>query len=197
MRRLLFLLVILALWPATGQAAVRISFYSHDFGEYYPHAFVVVSGKTDATGEAAFANYGWTSTAQNILLVVGRPSRGVVTSSSPDYVRSSTEEFSLLLTDAEYQAALQAIETWRSLPQPSYSLAEANCIHFVAAVARAVGLEADPRAGLMLKPKAFLRSVYEANAHEIATRAVQRPPPGPVTERPLAQPLIDAAGVVY
>jgi hypothetical protein len=185
MRRLL-LLFFLLLWPATGHAAVTISFYSRDFGMRYPHAFIVLRGTLDSTGEAVDANFGWTTTAPDLVVVTGRWVKGSTSSVDASYIRKSQEDFSLILTDEEYLAVMARVQDWRARPQPSYSLNEANCVYFVADIARTLGLKADPRAGLMLKPKTFLLRVRDDNRAMLASRglslAVSPPPPPPPAE---------------
>jgi hypothetical protein len=188
MRRLLLPLLLL-LWPATGHAAVTISFYSRDFGMRYPHAFIVLKGTLDSTGEAVNANFGWTSTSSELVIVTQRWVKGSVSSVDAAYIRKSNENFAFDLTDAEYRGVMARVESWRAMPQPSYSLNEANCVFFVADLARTLGLKADPRDGLMLKPKAFLLHVRDENHSALAQRQGQsiaaRPPqtlpavPGP------------------
>ena len=183
------LLLFLLLWPATGHAAVTISVYSRDFGMRYPHAFIVLKGTLDSTGEAVNANFGWTSTSSELVILTQRWVKGSVSSVDAAYIRKSNENFAFVLTDAEYRGGVARVESWRARPQPSYSLNEANCVFFIADLARTLGLKADPRDELMLKPKAFLLHVRDENHSALAQRQGQsiaaRPPqtlpavPGP------------------
>ena len=54
--------LLLLLMAAPGRAAVEISFYSHEFGANFPHAFVVLAGTDDRSGQRIDANYGFTAT---------------------------------------------------------------------------------------------------------------------------------------
>ena len=76
---------------------------------------------------------------------------------------------------SQFTAQSPSTRNWRDLPQPSYSLSDANCVYFVADIARTLGLSADPKPGLMLKPKSFLQSVRDANRGAITNRAQVRP----------------------
>jgi hypothetical protein len=181
MRRLLILLFLL--WPAESHAAVTISFYSRDLGVYYPHAFILLKGALDETGEPVEANFGWTSTAASIVIAGSRHVPGVVTHSDASYVAKSIEDFSFTLTDAEYRTVMARVQYWRDLPQPSYSLNGANCVDFVADIARTLGLRADPQPGLMLKPKSFLRRVRDLNRAAIDAR--NRPAQAAIASPPL------------
>jgi hypothetical protein len=197
MRRLIFLLLFL-LWPATSQAAVTISFYSRDFGAYYPHAFIVLKGTVDETGQKVDANYGWTSTAASIIIAGGRHVPGVISSSDAKYIAKSVEDFSFTLTDAEYRTVMARVQYWRDLPQPSYSLNDNNCVYFVADIARVLGLKADPKPGLMLKPRSYLVSVRQDNRDQIAARSrpqlqLAMPAPTPETLPPPPGMPVEAA----
>jgi len=170
-RSSLFLLLALILVKATpAAAAVEISFHSKDFGTSFPHAFIVLTGTVDATGEAVDTNYGFTVrhlVGPSILL--GRV-QGVVESVGPGYVENSNRHFSMVLSDDQFRQVVALVERWHNLPQPSYSLDRRNCVTFVAELAEVLGLEAETR-GLMRRPRAFLDRVRERNAERIAAAA--------------------------
>ena len=167
----LFLLLVLLLVKATpAAAAVEIRFHSKDFGTSFPHAFIVLTGTVDSTGEAVNANYGFT--VRNPIgpsVLLGRV-RGVVESVGPGYVENSNRHFSMVLSDDQFRQVVALVERWHGLPQPSYSLDRRNCVTFVAEVAELLGLEADTR-GLMRRPRAFLDRVRDRNAERIAAAA--------------------------
>jgi len=161
MIRLLPLLLLLACAPA--EAAVTLVFLSRDFGEVFPHAYVEVTGATDADpGHPVDANYGFTATATTPAILLG-PVAGEIMSVNTIYRRKSLRHFSIRLTDARYAQVMALVETWRTLPGRSYSLNRRNCVHFVAAVARTVGLSAEDDPALMKKPRSFLEKVTRAN----------------------------------
>ena len=168
--RFLIGLLGLLLWAMPAQAAVEITFRSKDFGASFPHAFVVLSGTVDETGEAVDTNYGFT--VRHLIgpsVLFGRV-QGIVESVGDDYVEHSNRHFTMVLTDAEFRSVIALVERWQNLPQPSYSLDRNNCVSFVADVARLLGLEADTR-GVMRRPRAFLDRVRDANATVIAARS--------------------------
>lgn len=169
-------LTLLLLWAAPAGAAVEISFHSKDFGVTFPHAFIVLTGTVDETGEAVEANYGFT--VRHLIgpsVLFGRV-EGTIETVGEDFVEHSNRHFSLTLTDAQYRQVMDLVEHWRTLPQPSYSLDRRNCVSFVAEVATLLSLEADPR-GLMRRPHAFLDRVRERNAERIGEPG---PPAAPV-----------------
>ena len=166
----LFAALFLCLWAGAAQAAVEIRFHSKDFGATFPHAFIVLRGTLETTGEAVDENYGFT-----LRHLVGPSAlfgavEGVVESAGPDYVESSNFHFALRLSDEDYHRVVALVEHWRDLPQPSYRLTRRNCVSFVAEIAALLGLSADPR-GMMRRPRAFLDRVRERNAETIAARA--------------------------
>lgn len=162
------------LWASVAPAAVRIDFHSKDFGATFPHAFIVLRGTLDSTGEAVDANYGFTLRHLVGPSALFGPVEGVVESEGPRYIESSNLHFSLILSDDEYRRVIALVEQWRSLPQPSYRLNRRNCVSFVAEIATLLGLSADPR-GMMRRPRAFLDRVREANAVVLAARVQGAP----------------------
>jgi len=163
-------MLALSLAAAPASAAVEISFHSKDFGTTFPHAFVVLRGTVDATGEAVDANYGFT--VRHLIgpsVLFGRV-QGTIETVGDDFVEHSHRHFALILTDAQYSEVLALVERWRALPQPSYSLDRRNCVTFVAEVATVLGLQAETQ-GLMRRPRAFLDRVRQRNAGLIAAPA--------------------------
>jgi hypothetical protein len=161
-------LALLCFGAGPARAAVEIGFHSKDFGATFPHAFIVLRGTVDATGEQIDANYGFTVRNQIGPSILFRPVRGVMISQSPAYVAGSNHHFSMVLTDEQYRQVVALIDRWRALPQPSYRLDRRNCVSFVAEVATMLGLQADPR-GLMRRPRAFLDRVRRQNLAILAT----------------------------
>lgn len=155
--------MILALFllpaPATGQ--VVISFYSHDMGSTFPHAFVTLKGTTDA-GQPVDTNFGFTAKAVTPAILMGSVG-GKVETSKASYVQSSDRQFSLRLDDRQYADVVALVEKWRTLPGRSYNLNRRNCIHFVGEIAQVVGLKVVFEKGLLKKPKSFLLSVVALN----------------------------------
>lgn len=160
--RLLLLALLLGL-GVPAQAAVTITFLSRDFGESFPHAFVEVTGATDADPATAVdTNYGFTAKAVTPAILMGSVG-GKVDQVDAGYVRKSQRHFAVRLSDAQYAEVLRTVDEWRNLPAPSYNLNRRNCVHFVAAVARAIGLDAADAPGLMKKPRSFLVGVTAKN----------------------------------
>ncbi len=159
---LLSLLFLCAGLTAPARAEVVVSFYSHDFGDRFPHAFVVLKGKIDATGELVDANYGFTATSVSPAILFGSV-RGEVQTSKPDYIARSDRQFDVTIDDATYARLMAKVAEWRDRKQPSYSLNKYNCVHFVMELAEISGLKVDRESKLFKKPKSFLLEVKGLN----------------------------------
>ena len=162
--RLLFLslLLLCAGLTAPARAEVVVSFYSHDFGDRFPHAFIVMKGKLDATGEEIDANYGFTATSVSPAILFGSV-KGEVQTSKPDYIAKSDRQFDVTVDDATYARLLAKVAEWRDREQPSYSLNKYNCVHFVMELAEVAGLTVNRKSKLFKKPKSFLIEVKGLN----------------------------------
>lgn len=168
MRRLrLALLILFLAWAAPAWAQVQIHFYSKDLDASFPHAFVHLTGTIEETGEPVDANYGFTAVRVTPEVLFGAV-RGKIISMDARYIARSDRHFTLTLSDDQYRTVLALVDRWRNLPQPSYRLNSRNCVFFVAEVAAALGLDADPERKLMKKPKSFLQHVLRQNSALIA-----------------------------
>ncbi len=159
---LLSLLLLCAGLTTPARAEVVVSFYSHDFGDRFPHAFIVMKGKLDATGEEIDANYGFTATSVSPAILFGSV-KGEVQTSKPDYIAKSDRQFDVTVDDATYARLLAKVAEWRDREQPSYSLNKYNCVHFVMELAEVAGLTVNRKSKLFKKPKSFLIEVKGLN----------------------------------
>jgi hypothetical protein len=159
--RILGMILALFLLPAPAAAQVVLSFYSHELGSSFPHAFVVLKGKTEE-GRDVDTNFGFTAKTLTPAILMGSV-RGVVETSKPSYVASSDRQFSVQLDDRQFKDVLAVVERWRTRPGKSYNLNKSNCIHFVGEVAQAVGLKVVFEKALIKKPRSFLLSLVTLN----------------------------------
>jgi len=159
----LFLAAIL-LWPALASAKVTLTFYSRELGVYFPHAFVRITGATDAAPDKPIdTNYGFTAKTVTPAVLLG-PVAGEILAANPTYVRRSDSHLSLVLPDEQYQQVLAVVQKWRDLPQPSYDLHHANCVYFVGDVARALGMNVDDsQSRLMTRPRSYIINLIRLN----------------------------------
>jgi hypothetical protein len=154
------MILALILLPTPAAAQVVLTFYSHELGSSFPHAFVVLKGKTE--GRDVDTNFGFTAKTLTPAILMGSV-HGVVETSKPSYVASSDRQFSVQLDDRKYKDVLAVVERWRTRPGKSYNLNKSNCIHFVGEVAQAVGLKVVFEKALIKKPRSFLLSVVALN----------------------------------
>jgi hypothetical protein len=154
-------LVFAVLSPASVRAEVIVSFYSHDFGSRFPHAFFTMKGTLDRGG-AIDANFGFTAKSVTPAILMGSVA-GEVEDMTPEYIAKSDRQFSVKVSDAQYDALMALVAKWKAIPGKSYNLNKRNCVHFVGEAARVVGLDVvfDPK--LMKKPKGFLLAIMDRN----------------------------------
>jgi hypothetical protein len=161
--RLWLLALLLFGLAAPATAAVEIAFYSRELGgNNFPHAFVALRGTVDATGERVDTTYGFTAKAVTPAILFGSVAGEIVVEGERQIARS-TRQFAVILPDQRYRAVMAVVERWRSRPQPSYNLNRANCVHFVAELAEAVGLRVERVQRLMKRPRSFLQHVRGLN----------------------------------
>jgi hypothetical protein len=158
----LLIFAILSQFPAAVRAEVVATFYSHDFGENFPHAFVRLKGKVDSTGEAVDTNYGFTAVNVSPAILMGSV-KGIVETRRAHYVAASQPHFSVQLSDAEYMRFMAFVEKWRNLPGKSYHLGRRNCVHFAMEAAALLGLSVNRQSRYFKKPKTFLIEVMGLN----------------------------------
>jgi hypothetical protein len=164
MPRFLIVLIGLILAMAGPQASAEVSatFYSHDFGDHFPHTFVKLSGTVDATGEKVDTNYGFTAVHTTPAILMG-PVKGMVETKDAKYISDSNAHFTMRLSDDDYARLMAMVEQWRALPGKSYSLNNRNCVHFAMEAAGLLGLNVNRRSKFFKKPKSFLLEVMQLN----------------------------------
>ena len=166
--RLVLGLLLLAL-PSLASAAVEISFYSREWRNTFPHAFIVLRGSDDRTGKRIDASYGFTATHISPAILLGSV-KGEVMPSKPDYIAGSDEHSRFSLSDEEFDSVLAAVARWQALPQPSYNLNRQNCVFFVADIAAALKMKTETPKPLMKKPRSFLELLTRENRQWLAAR---------------------------
>jgi hypothetical protein len=161
--KIAFLLAVLP-WASAAPAKVTITFESRELGVYFPHAFVRITGATDAAPDKPIdTNYGFTAKAVTPAILVG-PVPGEIKAANPTYVRRSDSHFSRVLTDEQYDQVLAIVKKWADLPQPSYDLHTRNCVFFVGDVARALGMKVDDsQPKLMSRPRSYIINIARLN----------------------------------
>lgn len=162
--RLAALLLVLAAWPA--QAAVTLTFWTRELGNYFPHAFVTLKGTTDA-GEAVDTSYGFTARSIGPGMLFGSV-KGRIDITNKAYMRRSNALFSVVLTDEQYAAVRRLRDEWDAeTGDATYNMNRRNCVHFVGEVARRAGLVVEEPRKLMKRPTSFTRSLAALNAGRV------------------------------
>lgn len=155
------MLVSLMLSPA-ALAAVQVHFYSREFGNQFPHAFVIVEGTLDATGEKISANYGFTAISVSPAILLGSV-KGYVQALKPAYMAKADRKFTVTLDDAAFAKLQRKIADWQGQKQPSYNLDKRNCVHFVMELAETAGLRVNRASKFFRKPRSFLEEILSLN----------------------------------
>ena len=176
MKHAVRLLAALLFWLAVAvpaHAAVTITFWSHELGNSFPHAFFTLRGAPDAGGDPVDVNYGFTARSVTPAILMGAVA-GKIDIAKPNYIDGSTAQFSLVITDAQYADVLALVAQWGGPGEDSrYRLNTHNCVHFVQEAARRVGLTDVERPGLMKRPRSYLQSIAQANAGKVTIIARQ------------------------
>jgi hypothetical protein len=161
-----------------ARAAVTVSFYSHTWGLspggelYFPHAFIIVRGTLDATGEPVDQSFGFTAPFPTPALLFHR-THGEIIASAQTYLAVSKAHFSLTVPDERYRTLMDAIDAWRKVKGDPYDLHARNCITFVGEMARALGLNVgDERTQ---DPARFLDDLRRRNLQLVADAPVTAP----------------------
>lgn len=165
MKSLLLRLLIpflLALAPQSAWAEVLVTFYSHEFGSSFPHAFFTVKGNIDATGEAVDDNFGFTAVNVSPAILFGSVN-GRMDKVRPKYLESSDQRFSITIDDTQYASLITFVKKWEAEPQKNYNLNRRNCIHFVMEAAATLGLNVNRKSKFFKKPRSFLEEVKSLN----------------------------------
>ena len=164
-RSVAFVCSLFSALPAS--ASVTATFWNHELGESFPHAFVTLRGVPDAGGAPVDYNVGFTAKSITPALLFG-PVPGRLDYAWPDYIQDSTAQFSIVLTDAQYAAVLRLAKDWDDKgPESIYDLKTHNCIHFVAAIEKIAGLSNVDFPNLVKKPRSYLLAVAHANAGHV------------------------------
>ncbi len=167
-----FCLAALFAGAAPAQAAVTITFYSHDFRMFgagllanFPHGFIILSGTPDDGTAPATGNFGFSAT-DFFINALWEPVEGSLDKNPlpADYVNGADRHFSFPLTDAQYHAVVAVVDKWKSWPQPSYDIDKHNCVTFVKELAIAAGLSVSDSPKFIRKPKEFLDDMTSRNA---------------------------------
>lgn len=165
------LILIVAALASPAQADVTVTFWSHDRDQNYQHAFLVMRGRIDATGEIIDTNIGFTARRVSPGILWGSV-EGMMETVSAGYMARPTSRphFTMQLNDAQYAELAAFIARWRAHAQPNYNLSRRNCVHFVLEAAALLGLSVNRDSRHFRNPRAFLDEVMGRNPRLVAAR---------------------------
>lgn len=160
-RNIIFAL-LLALFPTPAFAQVVATFYSHELGTQFPHAFVVLKGTPVRGGAPVDTNYGFTAKAVTPAMLMGSVP-GRMDTATPEYIAKSDPQFAMTLSDAQYDALMEVVARWSVKPGSTYHLNKHNCVFFAGEMAQAIGLKVEFPKGLMKRPRSYLQHLMGLN----------------------------------
>lgn len=146
-----------------AMAEVSVTFYSHEFGENFPHAFFLTKGSL-ADGTVVNGGYGFTATSISPAILLGKV-EGIVKSPSAKYISQSNAQFTVQISDSKYAELMAMVTKWKNIPQKSYMLNKRNCVHFAEDALRVLGIKSNPNTKLRKKPRSFFLEVKALNPH--------------------------------
>lgn len=163
---LLFLIAALSGgWSSPVLADVQVTFHSFNgsvLGGRYPHTFVSLSGDLAASGKPVAENYGFT--AKNVSPAILRgPVMHEISIEKIKYLKSTNRHFTITISDIKYRQIVAEMRKWRDTPGKYYDLDRRNCIHFVGAVAKIVGLKVSYPQKMIRRPKKWLNHISAIN----------------------------------
>lgn len=173
--RRLFAVMIAIVWviaPVPAWAAITITFWSHELGNSFPHAFFTLRGVADAGGAPVNVNYGFTARTLSPKLLFATV-RGKLDIARPGYMAGSDAQFSVVLTDAQYADILKLVSAWSEAGDSRYDLKTRNCVHFVQEAARRSGLTGLDHPDLMKRPRSFLKAIAAGNTGKIIVLGIK------------------------
>jgi hypothetical protein len=161
---LLLLALFAALLPAPAAAEVIATFWSHERDQNYEHAFIVLRGTIDASGERVDTNIGFTARSASPMVLLGSVAGQMETVSAGYIARpASRPHFRMALDDAAYARLMAFVARWRAARQPSYNVNRRNCIHFVIEAAAVLGLNINRQTAHYRQPRQALEEVVRLN----------------------------------
>ncbi|WP_417592873.1 hypothetical protein [Parasphingorhabdus sp.] len=154
-------LFVMASFSVAARADVDVTFYSHDFGKNFPHAFFVAKGEL-ADGTKVDSGFGFTAINVSPGILFGSV-KGHVKAPSAKYIATSNSHFTVKVDDARYRRLMAVVKKWQNIPQKSYSLNKRNCVHFINDVIKTLDLKTNLKTANWKKPRSFMEEVMKLN----------------------------------
>ena len=157
----LAVMLMMASFSVSARAEVAVTFYSHDFGKNFPHAFFVAKGET-ADGKKVDTAFGFTAINVSPAILFGSV-KGHVKAPPPDYIASSNPHFTVKVDDRKYRELIAVVQKWQAIPQKSYSLNKRNCVHFINDAIKTLDLKTNLTPANWKNPRSFMEEVMRLN----------------------------------
>lgn len=163
LKKLAMILAVLsmALFSSVARADVAVTFYSHEFGSSFPHAFFTLKGDLD-DGQAVNGAHGFTAVNISPGILWGSV-KGIVKAPSAKYISKSDAQFTVTVSDAQYRKLMAHVTKWKNIPQKSYNLNKRNCVHFVEEAIKLLGFKTNPKTKYRKKPTSFMKEIKKLN----------------------------------
>lgn len=160
-------LIALIALISSGQALAAVEIHFHSFNGSvligrYPHAFFVLEGTLDETGEVINENYGFSARTVGTSILRG-PVEHMVLAETERQISRTNRHFSITITDEQYQRIIEEVNTWQNAPGKYYDLETRNCIHFVGTMAQILGLRVEYPDNMLRRPKKWLNHITTLN----------------------------------
>lgn len=150
-----------AIFPSAARADVSVTFYSHEFGSSFPHAFFTLKGDLE-NGETVNSAHGFTAVNISPGILWGSV-KGIVKAPSAKYISKSDAQFTVTVSDAQYQKLMTHVTKWKNIPQKSYNLNKRNCVHFVEEALQLLGYKTNAKTKYRKKPTSFMKEIKKLN----------------------------------
>lgn len=162
-KRASLLIAAFAMLMVSGPARAEVSatFYSHEFGSSFPHAFFVLKGNLD-DGQKVDSAHGFTAVNVSPGILWGSV-KGIVKAPSSKYIAKSDKQFTVAVSDAEYRQLMAHVAKWKKIPQKSYNLNKRNCVHFVEDAIKLLNYKTNPKTKYRKKPTSFMKEIIALN----------------------------------
>lgn len=157
----LMAIISMAVMPGVARADVSVTFYSHEFGSSFPHAFFTMKGKLD-NGKTITGAHGFTAVNVSPGILWGSV-KGIVKAPSAKYITKSDAQFTVTINDSQYSKLMAHVSKWKSLKQKSYNLNKRNCVHFVEDAIKLLGYKTNPKTKYRKKPTSFMKEIKTLN----------------------------------
>lgn len=161
MRFILTIILASLFFVSPVRANVDVTFYSHDFGDNFPHAFFTMKGTLD-DGQMIDTSHGFTAVKISPA-ILWKSVTGAVQTPDDKYIDKSNPHFTVTINDEDYAKLMAVVEKWENIEQKSYSLKKRNCVHFASDVIAALGYRFNADSQYWRKPKSFMLEILDLN----------------------------------